>query len=251
MIGEADADLILLDDGGDHTEDTNTIDYYEIYDGPASDPTTVTFNTGAVVNGFNLDDQSVYIADTSELLINDGIFSEDVTVCGMASGEIHGGTFQDDLNAESSGIILFYGGLVIDDVEAVGSSRIDIFGGSFGEDIEASGDARINISGGLFAQGGNDPFPGFYVDTGGKITITGLSFQIDAVPTGAGLVSDEFGQLTGLLADGSALDVLFDRNPMISPDPADWGNIELVVVPEPSAATFLAIAGLLLVRRRR
>ena len=131
MIGEADADLILLDDGGDHTEDTNTIDYYEIYDGPASDPTTVTFNTGAVVNGFNLDDQSVYIADTSELLINDGIFSEDVTVCGMASGEIHGGTFQDDLNAESSGIILFYGGLVIDDVEAVGSSRIDIFGGSF------------------------------------------------------------------------------------------------------------------------
>ncbi len=259
---------------------------------PAGAPTTVTFEAGAQVLGNDGNDNSVLVIDTSAIVVNGGNFLQDVTVFDGASLTATGGTFNDDIYAvgfstanisgatvvddvviqgsasasitsglfgddifvENAAMANISGGTVVEDVVALGFATVLITGGSFGEDIIADGPgASISISGGLYAQGGIPSLDvGFGTAFGGTITLFGSAFAVNGSPVGSGLISNELGDLSATLADGSSFTAIpFDRNPTASPNTADWGAIELVIIPEPSAAALFAAGGLLLLRRRR
>lgn len=241
----------VYEDGQTTTVDDTVNDFIEVFDdfsGLFPQSTTVFFETGANITG-EFDDDTVYVADTSTVIINGGNFSNDVTADFFATMIINGGVMNDDVNAFENAYIEIHGGSIADDVFAFtdgsGLPTIRIFGGTFGEDIETVGGV-IEISGGTIAakESANG---GLYVDEFGLIQIEGSDFSIDGSPVGLGFVTPLSGLLSGTLGDGTAFtDVPFDRDPS-----GDEGSGVILLVPEPTSLAAFGLGGLCLMARRR
>jgi hypothetical protein len=127
--------------------------------------------------------------------------------CGVPSVvNVSGGSVAGGLSA--SALAFVSGGEIAGDVTASGSGEIEISGGSIGGMLVALDDAEIRVLGGDF----NHPL---------------------------GAISDTSGTLTGVLADGTPIDVPFGR-----------ASSATILVPEPSPELvhLAALAGLLVVR---
>ncbi len=243
--------LTTFDNGlSDTIVDYALNDYIRVRDSSVGSPTRVTFNTGANITGTDSADDTVWTEDSSEVVINDGFFEDDVSAYNQSSIFINGGILDDDVYAEGSSTITITGGSVADDVEATQGSAIYISGGSIGEDIEASNNATVDISGGELAANGVIHLDyGLAVDGNGLIILRGLSFSVNGSPVSSGFLAEVSGTISGTLADGSAFTNLpFDRNPF--DDGGGPGSIQIDVIPEPgSLALLLGLGGVVLLRR--
>lgn len=251
----APAQALLVFDNGQATNvvDSTINDFIEVRNSPGpggGSPTTVTFNAGANVTGTDSFDDTVYVFDRSIVVINDGQFVNDVSGYDRSSLTLFGGQFNDDLYVQNRAILTVNGGTIADDIEAINNSQVFLRGGSFGEDIEVDG-ATLTLSGGhLAANGVSNLDTGLGVDGGGEIIIEGLSFFVNGVPAGSGLVSPIDGLLSGILADGTPFtEIPFDRNPGGG---FSTGAIRLVSIPEPGVVfPAMVMVGALAAQHRR
>jgi len=207
--------LTIFDDGGTHTIDAGnaTADMGVIVrDGPTN-PTTLNIvggTTGVESNGI-------------ALLIE-----------GSSTVTISGGTLLGHADVSDAAVLNILGGVIRGGVNAVSdSSVVNITGGFFGGNGDAGSvdaDAGVlNISGGTFTE--MDIFGG-----SANIFGSGFNFPLGPIPV-------EFGTLTGTLADGTALNVGFARDP----------GSPITLIPEPSTALLLAsgLVALAMGRMRR
>lgn len=238
------ADLIY-GDGGVHVVDSVVSDVVGVWDGFG--PTTVTFRDGATITGTDRFDDTLYVLDRSIVFIEGGDFADDVSAYNQAQITISGGSLGDDLFATNRARVTVTGGQIADDVEAFGASMITLAGGSFGEDVEAVG-GSIVVTGGLFAQNGLANLDtGFGVANGGSITLVGSGFLLNGQALGSSEITDVSGLLSGTLADGTSFsNIPFTRDLRGN---GAIGFITITAVPEPSALSLIALAGLLTINR--
>jgi hypothetical protein len=83
------------------------------------------------------------------------------------------------------------------------------------------GDAVVNVRGGSFSFPFNMRTRSGFNGAGGLIKVFGDSFALDGMPVGAGFIPRD-GRLTGVLADGTPLDVLAQGTVFLVPEPAGW-----------------------------
>lgn len=278
---------LVIDNGTTNVIDTTINDFIDVFDSDAGDPTTVTFNTGANITGFDAFDNSVYVDDSSIVVINDGTFAQDITgftdasitinggdlrddvfagddvtlsitggtiadnveVVDRANATIIGGTIDDNLTAEDFGTIVVLGGDIGNDVESVGfGTLITLRGGTFGSDIEAADGGQIDIFGGEIGLTGSFD-NGIGASSFSTIRVHGQDFTVNGVPVGFGPLSGTGGTLAGTLSDGSTFEMPYDRARRNRFSPR--GNIILVdlPVPEPGSLALLAVGAVVVLRR--
>jgi len=231
---------LTYDNGTTNVVDTTINNFISVENSSGGDPTTATFNTGAEVTG-DFMDLTVAVGDTSIVIINDGVFAQDVASFDSATLSIFGGSLNDDLVGLGNSVINFYDGTLADDIEALGSSTINLLGGSYGQDIETAG-GTIDISGGTLAANGTGG--GLFTDENGTIILQGFSFSVNGSAfTTSGTVSDLSGTLSGTLADGTTFsNIAFDRDP--SGDGSEFGTLQIMIIPELGSLTLMGVAGL-------
>jgi hypothetical protein len=236
--------VVILDDGGSHVIDFMT-DNVEVFNKTLFEPTHVDFLPGAVV-GSGIFDNSLDVFDSSSANILGGTFAQDVTAFDNATINITGGTLEGDVHAFDFSTITISGGSIADDVEADDFAFVEIFGGSFGEDIEVFFHSTIDIYGGML--GVNGVFDsGLLAEHEAIITLFGSDFFVNGSPVGFGPIVPEFGTLSGILSDGSAFTMPFER--LEDSDFISTGHILLSPVPEP-ASVILLILGIVAVTTR-
>jgi len=165
---------------------------------------------------------------------------------------IYDGTTVDEMAVRDASVVNVYGGAVTDVTHVVGNSTLNLYGGQMSA-VRAGGSSQWMISGGEvpFADvadaatgkvyGGTiqDLFAGPGLDTQeSRITVYGSGFNYDygEIPVLTGI-------LTGILADGSAL------NAGLGID--DNAQIVLAPVPEPASVVLLVMPAVILLIFRR
>ena len=118
-------------------------------------------------------------------------------------------------------------------------------------DVFAQDNAHIELKGGTFTSTANSNLDAA-IDA--RIDVFGANFAINGIPVGFGPIqahSNSFGRLTGTLAMGQDLNVLYNVDPPLRGHTASI-NLVFEPIPEPSTVLLLA-SGLaaLAVRRRR
>jgi hypothetical protein len=144
---------------------------------------------------------------------------------------IRGGIMGGFVWAHDYGTINIYNGWVAtgEDIVADNDSLINIYNGRFGDSIYAVGSGVINLYGGAFDKAGDGAT--LIADNNGTINVFGSDFVL-------GPPGDAFRSLTGILSDGTPIDV-YVYNYSTTPGPA---QVILHTVPEPSASTLFVIA---------
>lgn len=237
------ADLIFSD-GGSHVVDSTINDVIGVFDGPG--PTTVTFRGAANITGTDVFDDTVYVEDTSTVIIEQGMFRNDVSAYNASKLIISGGQFNDDIYVQGDSRAEISGGNVVDDVEVDGGTVV-ITGGTFGEDLEVIG-GHVTVFGGNFvANGVAFADTGFGVADGGTLVLNGFGFSIDGNPVDFGEVGAINGLLSGQLHDGTALEGIPFTTDMFGD--GSLGRLVLAT-PEPSSACLLALLVPALLPRR-
>jgi len=184
---------ITFDDGGIHTIDFAVDEEVEVYDSPAGNPTTVNLVTGGSI------DHRLRVFDNSIANVSDGYFRLDLYAYDNSEVTFSGGIIDAGLYGFQNSHITFSGGL-IHDLRSYDNSQIDFMGGEIVTDIRA----------GWFDFGPH----------AGIITIYGSDFNYPF-----GEITDSFGILTGMLANGDLIDNDFYI----------YDDASIVLVPVPSA----------------
>lgn len=172
---------------------------------------------------------------------------------------IHGGAFANRIAATSSATIDIDGGVFHDHVHS--DSLINIRGGVFNRQVLAGGFGELNIYGGNF---GTDASVGYDSSDGAQVNIFGRSFafeeDIHAILTNdfpfdmpgetislTDATNSPFHDavVTGKYINGSPFDI------QIFLDGPSSGNVNLTVVPEPTAMPLVAHVGIILLMWRR
>jgi hypothetical protein len=177
-----------------------------------------------LVSGFSVEGGNgpgIDLRDDAALSISGGEFTALRTAIIESAGASHvtidGGTF----NADNSGIPDYIGNILTVDQ----SSVVDILGGTFTSNargIEAYGNAVVNVRGGSFSFPFlTDVLPGFHGGGNGQIKVFGNNFALDSMAVGPGFIPHN-GTLTGVLADGTPLNVLATGRVFLIPEPAGW-----------------------------
>ena len=208
--------------------------FIEINDSAGGAATTVTFNTGANVQGIDPFDDGVSVNDNSIAIFNDGNFVEDVSAYdnsmmtingGVFSKDVYGfndtevlvagGTISNDLNAQDNSVVTVTGGFQNDDIVVENMATVNFSGGTLAEDFEVSGNSNVNISGGtardVLVSGGSVNISGGILKNsvafGGSVNITGGNIQ-DAISFGGTMNIASGATIEGVLAaDGGDITV--------------------------------------------
>ena len=243
--------VIIFDDGLVHTIDTGLI----------TDDVRVTDSQGGASTTLNLGGDveqtsgEITLFDSSILSVSGSAALGGISAIDDSDVTISGGTIDGKLAVVGDSYAVMTGGDLLRDVGADSifvAGRMDISGGVIGGEvvstitgnlqavINISGGhffGRINTNGGIYNITGGEFFNDLLCQGSGSITIIGSSFNFpfgDIIPTS--------GTLTGILADGTPLDVDFFRH-----------SSAMITLPEPSALAALGpgIAMLALLYRRR
>jgi hypothetical protein len=190
---------------------------------PSTPPTTVTVQNPALFL------RNLEVFDNSILNFQDGLVSGDLLAHESATVNIHDGHFDNDVITTGSSTLNITNGNFEDLLLAENFSTINIRGGDF-DAVKASHDSRIFITGGEIDLG-------LVTEHAASIFITGSNFNHPFGP-----LTLPFGQLTGLLADGTPINASFNIN---------GGSITLLPVPEPTQLLLFTLASLTLLPRRR
>ncbi len=234
--------VVFLADGAIHEIDTASADHIYIGEDPGGDPTTLILQPGGEINGSDGDDDSVSFFGRTIGIFNGGSIAEDLYAEGQASITVTDGTFNDDFQLFDEASAIIYGGTIHGDIELLDDSYLEILGGTFVEDLEV--DSMAVIRGGSFLMQGIEYG---LATAGGTIVLDGSGFALDGAPVDFGDLAALSGNLTGTLADGTALDVTVNRNP--------WNDVNFIgtitLVPEPSTCALALLAGVSMASVRR
>jgi hypothetical protein len=169
--------------------------------------------------------------------VGDSVLVYESSIFTMSGGSILGGPVPGVkvLGANDFSVLTITGGS-IGAIVLFGASTATMTGGS-APYVEIAG-AALNLRGGRVDR--------IQVYDGGTVTVSGMNFAVDGVPVPLGAVIPDFGEVTGTLSSGDALDIIFTRRAFDGP-----GTGILVLVPEPSTALLLTcgMLGLLLTHR--
>jgi hypothetical protein len=235
--------------------EANTSSLMNIYGGSfdedveSFDNATVNFHGGTFQTG--ADGANVEAAGHSHINIHGGTFGVGHTdafgginaienaVVNIYGGDIHGQP--EGLNASDNGVINVYG---VDSQPAAmnttGNGLINVYGGL--TDLAASGSGLYQLL------GGGSQLTSIHTNGTISLFIRGSSFALNGAAK-SGLLTSIGGNLTGVLADGSTLNVSLTRGSLV---PAQ--TIFLLPVPEPGTmglASFAVASCLGFVGRRR
>lgn len=211
----ANAAIITYDDGGTHILSTSTTDWFDVFDGPGSQPTTVEIANGANVTGqFQAFEHSI-------VRVTGGLkTTQNLNLYEYSTGEISGGLVQGILMLNSATLVITGGG--VNQLSTQENSSVEIY--------------KTNFTTGLYA--------GIYVAGNSAVSIYGSSFVMTDIVDNVSPASWDQHSLTGRFEDGSefATTIWYLK--------ADPGTVSLVNVPEPAsmvlgvgaAAALLAVA---------
>lgn len=254
----------LFNNGALNVIDFATSDFFDVANSIEGDPTTLSIETGATITGDDGLDNSVYAFDDSIIIVNGGTLFDDIALDDNSQLTMNGGTLEDDIFAFANSTATINGGIVEEEIIVEEQARLFISGGSVGKDIQFFDNAEGHISGGIFSEdieifsgslridGGSfvDVLdPGYETGLGvgefGTIILAGSNFMVDGEAVADGEIGAAGGILSGTLADGSLLNIVFDRG---LDGNGTFGTIILTTVPEPSTfiLPFLIFAGVYL-----
>ena len=207
------------------------------------------FFADVVINGGDFGGSAEFEAGTTSV-INDGSFGNNVEALGELL-TINGGTFGNNFDVGTSIVpsTLIVNGGTIDFLDIDGGSTVFLNGGDTSNNIDVGRGGTLNITGGDFTTG--------ILAAEGDVDLFGSAFFIDGVAiTGSDVFADEGSVLTGILNDGSSVELdlfLFSqtRDFFAGGLTAGGTNITIVAVPEPGSLSLLAIGALGLISRRR
>ena len=208
------------------------------------------FFADVIINGGDFGNSAEFEAGTTSV-INDGSFGNNVEALGELL-TINGGTFGTNFDVGTSTVpsTLIVNGGTIDFLDIDGGSTVSLNGGDTSNNIEVGIDGTLNITGGDFTTG--------ILAAEGDVDLFGSAFFIDGVAiTGSDVFADEGSVLTGILNDGSSVELdlfLFSqtRDFFAGGLTAGGTNITIVAVPEPGSLSILTLGALgMLARRRR
>lgn len=221
---------LLFDDGLHHlvgADNSDPGDGVIVEDSDVGDPTSVTIGDGADL-GAHAGFAGLVAFGQSEVTIIGGNFNGDAPAA-----------FYDQSHGTLSGGVVGDPGSVVT-FSASDRAVVDVRGGTFrgGGILAGAGSPTVNIYGGDFSQLGR-AIAAFGSGSEGTPVVnvfgTGFNYPPGAIP-------DETGTLTGFLSDGSPFDNTFFRSEAV---------INIVVVPEPSAAALFLASILIVLRRHR
>jgi hypothetical protein len=229
-----------FNDGGIHNIDTAIAGPVSVFEGPSGPTTLNMLSGGSILVGDTHASSSYGIeAVDSAVNISGGSVSVGDAYAGTANGiYIANGTLNISSGSVSVGSGYAGSAYLLDII----NSTANISGGSLSAGIVAGSatllyvaDSTLSISGGNLSVGTDST--GLYV-TDGTVNISGAAFNY-----GLGPVSTTSGTLTGVLDDGTPLNLSFIQT----------GANEIVLIPEPSTWVLvgLGLSALLLFRRRK
>jgi hypothetical protein len=220
-------------------------------------------------------DEDVESLDSAVITINGGMFqtgadAANVLASGNSTININGGSFGTGstpsgggINVVDNAVINIHGGNIAKQttgLSAAGNGVINIYGlGDQPTSMNTSGNGLINVYGGLTdlaasgsglyqLLGGGSQLTSIHTNGTISLFIRGSSFALNGAAK-SGLLTSIGGNLTGVLADGSTLNVSLTRGSLV---PAQ--TIFLLPVPEPGTmglASFAVASCLGFVGRRR
>jgi hypothetical protein len=250
---------VVFNDGGTHTVDWAIYDYVWVRNSTLSQPTTLNLATGGFISQCldiydssraNVSGGSIHHSldayDSSQVNISGGSFGGSLIADFSSQVRISGVSIDESLFAYKNSQVSISGGSIHHSLIAYEYSQVSISGGSISEDLLASGNNQVSISGGSIGGGlnvyafsqanisGGSIGGGLYALNSSQITIYGSGFNYPyGTLTGRGL-------LTGTLASGEIINNAFYV----------YSNARIVLVPEPSTLSILALGGLVLCRFR-
>lgn len=235
LISLASASNIRYDDGLSHLLDHHQ--YYDdrimldsvTYNNPGTELHIVDGGLTAWVVGY----------ERSNLLMEGGEVSESIALYHNATATITAGTIGGNLQGSSDTYINMTGGQVHDRINAQLNANITLSGGTVGLEIQSFNNATIYMVGHNFqVTAGENTYDLTYGD---KLSEFGI------LETTYGGDRRYIGTISGILQDGSSLDVPFRIWNM-----DDYaGTADIIVIPEPCTLSLLAIGGLVLRRKRK
>ncbi len=122
VLGTPTKAIIIYDDGGQHEINTPISERVEIYDGPASQPTTVELVAGGSVRDVDVYQNSIF-------LMTGGVSNGSLALHDFSRGEISGGSVDED------------------PFSIVNNSKLIITGGEFGEGLWVRNEGQVFIYG--------------------------------------------------------------------------------------------------------
>jgi len=186
-------------------------------------------------------DEDVKAWDTTKVnVLADGLIGRDLNVRGTSTVTVSGGLIGDDLFIEDDSTVNVSGGLISTDLYARDNSMVTVSGGTIGGDLSADHNSTVTVSGGSIG--------GDYLRALGSSTLTiigsDFNFAYGDYFVGGPLDAQT---LTGLLADGTAI----DNTMWISSTATLTLAAPSAAVPEPATAALVLLgAGGLMCRRR-
>ncbi len=247
---------LVFDDGEHHIVDYVRPDTISVqYEPFFHVATTVDFVEGASATGLRVwNNCSVNILGGT--ITHEARFDDDsvVTISGgninsldindNADVDISGGIFNSTysiylgLSGNHTGDINISGGQFDGIVYGNGYGTFAISGGEFNDIVSFTYSTQGTITGGTFL--GDE----IHIGDSARVTIHGSDFEVNGVPISYGTVysGSREGQLTGILADGTGLNIPL-RN-------TQNASLTFVLIPEPTTLLLLGLGGLMMRRKR-
>jgi hypothetical protein len=154
---------------------------------------------------------------------------------------IYGGQINHFLDAGNDSIVNIHNGVINGDLFAVNRANVSMHDGYITQNLRVWEDAHCLLSGGIVY---GAIVVGYFMDDKATLTIKGQDFNINGQTVGAGVYyANDFatGTITGILSNGDCLNNNFEI----------VGDSCIVLVPEPTTLSLLALGAVLLRRKRR
>jgi hypothetical protein len=188
-------------------------------DGGFSDDASLRDSSTLIVAGGHVgDDEGVWAWNASRIQMTDGILGVarafDSSKIDLSGGEIYHLTLAD------ASVFMMSGG-TIRDIRALDNSTVTVTGGGFSTTcdcsslscgLDADDSTRVTLSGGLFTAECSHIIAG----DASVVAIIGSGFAVDGTPVPYGELTSLGYILTGNLASGDSLDVIFGGNILLS-----------------------------------
>lgn len=205
---------------------------------------TVTMHDGQIHDGWTSATLSSGVSafDQATLLVNGGFIDGSLTAYGSPTVTLNGGHVADTIQTNGNAEVTVNGGQIDGYVGAGGNARISVHGGSM-DWVQSTNAGTMVITGGSIASS-------VHARDTSRIWIEGSNFAIDGAPVGLGDILQTTGVLTGLLANGDALNVAFRQGELDTGQLTPYSGT-IMLTPEPGSGLLLGLGLAGLAARRR
>jgi len=229
-----------------------------------------------ILDSLWLDSVAIINPGTTVNMLDGGYVSGNLIANSNAKINMSGGTIGVDLIGGSHSVITITGGVISNNLQATGQAHINMAGGQVNDGGEFFHNSTVNMTGGFIPEinpsgnaivtmsGGSTAH--FQANYSGIIYLDGTDFVVTDLNNNSTILSigDKLSDyatfvengntdflagssISGFLADGSALDVPFQIFNMGTRE----GTADIVIIPEPTTLSLLAVGAISLLRKRK